>query len=219
MRQPINVKTGYPFGAMPYPLRILNPDGTVFGWKHGGQDYPANQGTQVVAPHAGKIVMADWNGSAGKEVRIVGANGFVSRLLHLQHTAVSVGQTVKEGQLVGLSGNTGFSTGPHLHWGLSINGKYVNPLLYVTPPKPPAPERIAKKGTATVTTAVLNVRNSPSTTAKIQATYKKGEKFNYDSYIDTNGYRWLSYISVSSKTRRYVAQRKLGGESYVSGGV
>ena len=43
MRQPINVKAGYPFGETPYPLRIINPDGTVFGWRHGGQDYPASQ--------------------------------------------------------------------------------------------------------------------------------------------------------------------------------
>jgi murein DD-endopeptidase MepM/ murein hydrolase activator NlpD len=135
---PIKAKAGYPFGATPYPLRIINPDGSVFGWKHHGQDYPAQEGTPVVAPHGGRVVMANYNGSAGKEVRIV-SGGFVSRLLHLQHTAVSVGQTVKEGQLVGLAGKTGFVTGPHLHWSLSLNGKYVNPILYVTPPKPPAP--------------------------------------------------------------------------------
>jgi murein DD-endopeptidase MepM/ murein hydrolase activator NlpD len=139
MLKPINAKSGYAYGSTPYPLRIINPDGSVFGWKHHGQDYPAPQGTVVVAPHGGRVVMANWNGSAGKEVRIV-SGGFVSRLLHLQHTAVSVGQTVKAGQKVGLSGNTGFSTGAHLHWSLSLNGKYVNPNLYVTPPKPPAPK-------------------------------------------------------------------------------
>ena len=136
MRKPIAVPAGYPFGATPYPLRIINPDGTVFGWRHHGQDYPANEGTLVVAPHGGRVVMADWNGSAGKEVRIV-SGGFVSRILHLQHTAVSVGQTVVEGQKIGLCGKTGFATGPHVHWSLSLNGKYVNPVLYITPPKPP----------------------------------------------------------------------------------
>jgi murein DD-endopeptidase MepM/ murein hydrolase activator NlpD len=144
MRVPINANPGYAYGATPYPLRILNPDGTVFGWKHHGQDFPSPQGREVIAPHGGRVVMADWNGSAGKEVRIVNG-GFVSRLLHLQHTAVSVGQTVKEGQRVGLSGNTGFTTGPHLHWSLSLNGKYVNPNLYTLPPKPPAAVKVYHK--------------------------------------------------------------------------
>jgi hypothetical protein len=102
---------------------------------------------------------------------------------------------------------------PYLGWSEFCGAKRIATI-------PPAtPQRIAKKGTATVTTPVLNVRNSPSTGSKVQATYKKGEKFNYDSYIDTGGYRWLSYISVSTKVRRYVAQKKLGGESYVKGGV
>lgn len=87
-------------------------------------------------------------------------------------------------------------------------------------PKPPAkPKRKAKKGRATVTTNILNVRNSPKASGKAVATYKKGEKFNYDSYIDTNGYRWLSYISYKGQ-RRYVAQKTLNGkESYVKGGA
>lgn len=85
--------------------------------------------------------------------------------------------------------------------------------------KPKSPKRKARKGRGTVVVPRLNVRNSPSTKGKIVAKYKKGEKFNYDSYIDTNGYRWLSYIS-RSKVRRYVAQRKLNKkETYVKGGV
>ena len=145
MRQPINVKAGYPFGAKPYPLRIVNPDGSVLGWVHGGQDYPAKVGTPVVAPHAGKVTLSAKNGSAGEEVRIE-SGAYQTRLLHLSRRDVKVGQTVKEGQQVGLSGNTGFSTGPHLHWYLSVNGKYKNPLLYVTPPKPTAVYYIVKKG-------------------------------------------------------------------------
>lgn len=137
MIHPINKPTGYPFGAKPYPLRIINPDGTVFGWMHGGQDYPAPIGVQVVAPHAGTVVLAGTNGSAGKEVRIANG-GMVTRLLHLNGISVRVGQAVAEGQPIGNSGNTGFTTGSHLHWYLSINGKYVNPILYVTPPKPPS---------------------------------------------------------------------------------
>jgi len=83
----------------------------------------------------------------------------------------------------------------------------------------PASGRKSKNGTASVLASVLNVRTSPSTSAKIAATYKKGERFNYDSYIDANGYRWLSYISYS-KERRYVAQASKDKKTkYVNGGV
>lgn len=136
MKQPVQVKAGYPFGAQPYPLRIVNPDGTVFGYRHGGQDYPCAKGTQVVAPHGETVTFAGSNGSAGLEVRIVSGN-VQTRLLHNSVLQVKSGQIVKEGQNVALSGNTGFTTGPHVHWYLSINGKYVNPLLYVTPPSAP----------------------------------------------------------------------------------
>ncbi len=136
MIHPINKPAGYPFGASPYPLLIKNPDGTTFGWKHGGQDYPAPVGTPVYAPHKGTVIMAMRNGTAGNEVRIANG-GMVTRLLHLNSYIVPNGRAVAEGQLIGYSGKTGYTTGPHLHWGLSVNGKYVNPILYVTPPKPP----------------------------------------------------------------------------------
>lgn len=83
--------------------------------------------------------------------------------------------------------------------------------------KPKAPARKAKSGRATVTVDVLNVRDNPSTSAKIVATYKKGEAFNYDSYIDSGNIRWLSYVSWSGR-RRYVAQRQ-GKTNFVRGGV
>lgn len=83
----------------------------------------------------------------------------------------------------------------------------------------PAPARKAKSGKATVTCDVLNVRDKQSTAGKVVATYKRGQSFNYDSYIDANGYRWLSYVSWSGK-RRYVAQRTSNGKTvYVKGGV
>lgn len=130
MRLPINTKLGFPFGAKPY-FKVYNPDGTVFGWKHHGQDFPAKVGTPVYAPQAGRVTLAGKNGTAGIEVRILRTGNTQSRLLHLSQVKVKVGQTVKEGQLVGLSGNTGLTTGPHLHWSVSAKGKYVNPLSYV----------------------------------------------------------------------------------------
>lgn len=90
-------------------------------------------------------------------------------------------------------------------------------------PKPvaKAPVRKAAKGTATVIVPLLNVRDTPSTKGKVVGEYKKGQKFNYDSFIVANGYVWLSYVSYS-KQRRYVAEGPNDGKEntvYVRGGV
>lgn len=83
----------------------------------------------------------------------------------------------------------------------------------------PTTQLIRKHGTATVIVDTLNVRSGPSTSDKVVARYKRGEKFNYDSYIKKNGYTWLSYISWSGR-RRYIAQASTDGKTkYVKGGV
>src|SRR3990167_2728854 len=89
-----------------------------FGLKgHNGLDYGLPTGTKVLAPHNGKIIEATNNpGGYGNYIKIEnGVEGSV--LAHLQSFAVTVGQDVSEGQLIGLSDNTGNSTAPHLHWG------------------------------------------------------------------------------------------------------
>lgn len=79
-------------------------------------------------------------------------------------------------------------------------------MAYTTPVKaaPAAPQRVSASGSYRVK-YTTNIRNAPSTSAGIVGTYAAGESFNYDSYIDTNGYRWYSYISYSGQ-RRYVAK-------------
>lgn len=67
---------------------------------------------------------------------------------------------------------------------------------------------IRQNGTCDVLVDVLNVRSAPSKNAQVVATYKKGQVFNYDSYIDAEGIRWVSYVSFSG-ARRYVARRTL----------
>ena len=79
-------------------------------------------------------------------------------------------------------------------------------MAYTTPVKaaPAAPQRVAASGSYRVK-YTTNIRNAPSTSASVVGTYAAGESFNYDSYIDTNGYRWYSYVSYSGQ-RRYVAK-------------
>ena len=88
-------------------------------------------------------------------------------------------------------------------------GKVKKVANIVKQPKPsPSGGRIPQIGTMRVTVDALNVRRSPSLKGLIVAVYKKGNTFNYDSYIDAEGYRWVSYIGYSGN-RNYVARRKL----------
>lgn len=83
---------------------------------HNGEDYGMPVGTPILAPHHGKVIEAQFDSGYGNYVKIEdGAQGSV--LAHLSKIEVTVGQVVGEGQRIGLSGNTGNSTGPHLHWG------------------------------------------------------------------------------------------------------
>ncbi len=85
----------------------------------------------------------------------------------------------------------------------------------------PTPVRKPAKGTATILVQALNVRAEPSTSSEVVATYRQGDKVNYDSYIIANGYVWLSYIGGSGK-RRYIAEGADNGNAkdvYLKGGV
>ena len=99
---------------------------------HNGIDLAASQGTPIYATRAGKVTVASYQaGGAGNYVSINHLDGFSSIYMHMTHYVVSVGQSVKAGQLIGYVGSTGISTGPHLHFGISYAGTYVNPLAYI----------------------------------------------------------------------------------------
>ena len=87
-----------------------------------------------------------------------------------------------------------------------VDGQGWVSMAYTTPVKaaPASPQRVSASGSYRVK-YTTNIRNAPSTSAAIVGSYAPGESFNYDSYIDTNGYRWYSYISYSGQ-RRYVAK-------------
>ncbi len=102
-------------------------------WKlHKGVDLAAAEGTPIYATRSGTVTTAAFeDGGAGFYVSISHGGGYASIYMHMTHFVVSAGQHVDAGQLIGYCGSTGGSTGPHLHFGISKNGVYVNPANYI----------------------------------------------------------------------------------------
>ncbi len=99
--------------------------------RHTGVDLRAATGTPVVAPHSGKVKMAQFNWYTGGHIIVEHGWGVSSSYFHLSDLQVKVGDPVKQGQQIALSGATGRVTGPHLHWGIHVNGVPVNPLQFM----------------------------------------------------------------------------------------
>lgn len=98
---------------------------------HKGVDWATPTGTPVYASCGGTVAKAGWGSGYGYVVYINHEDGRQTRYGHLSKVLVSVGQSVKQGDKIALSGNTGVSTGPHLHFEILINGTQVNPLKYL----------------------------------------------------------------------------------------
>ena len=99
---------------------------------HEGVDMAAPQGTPIYAAKSGKVTTTSYQaGGAGYYVSINHGDGFASIYMHMTNYIVKPGQHVSTGQVIGYVGSTGGSTGPHLHFGISYNGTYVNPMSYI----------------------------------------------------------------------------------------
>ena len=98
---------------------------------HRGMDFKADEGTPVVSARNGVVKRTDWNTKYnGNCVEVQYSDGTTAKYLHLSRTDVSAGQRVSKGDPVGLVGNTGHSTAPHLHYELEKNGKILDPIDY-----------------------------------------------------------------------------------------
>jgi murein DD-endopeptidase MepM/ murein hydrolase activator NlpD len=95
---------------------------------HHGTDFGARRGTPLLAVNDGKVIFAGWMGGYGKVVKIKHAGGYISLYAHQSRIRVKRGQRVKKGQIIGYVGSTGRSTGPHLHFGLMKNGRWIDPM-------------------------------------------------------------------------------------------
>lgn len=98
---------------------------------HTGVDFGASYGTAIVAAKAGVVTTATYHTAYGNMVIIDHGDGTSTLYAHASSFAISVGQTVSQGQTIAYVGSTGYSTGPHLHFEIRINGQHVNPLPYL----------------------------------------------------------------------------------------
>ena len=95
---------------------------------HRGTDIPAPEGTPILAAHSGTVLISGWNVSYGNQVLLDNGAGLSTRYAHMTQTAVTAGEAVTAGQVIGYVGNTGDSTGFHLHFEVMQNGVRVNPM-------------------------------------------------------------------------------------------
>lgn len=117
----------------------FNQAGNMWSSKHSGQDFAVPSGTKVFAAHGGTVVKAGGNGAGdgsayGNAIVIKHGNGTYSQYAHLSKINVKVGQVVATGQRIALSGNTGNSSGPHLHFEIRTTANYgsaVDPVAFL----------------------------------------------------------------------------------------
>jgi murein DD-endopeptidase MepM/ murein hydrolase activator NlpD len=119
--------------AFDWPVRgrISSSFGPRWGRMHNGLDIAVSTGTQVKAAADGRITFAGWNGGYGILVIIDHGNGIETRYAHNSRLNVKVGQRVTRGETVAYSGNTGVSTGPHVHFEIRYRNNPVNPQTYL----------------------------------------------------------------------------------------
>jgi murein DD-endopeptidase MepM/ murein hydrolase activator NlpD len=199
---------------------------------HNGVDYStrggSGAGNSVYAAANGRVIFAGVDGGWGNTVRIQHDHlGYTTLYAHLHSINCVVGQNVSQGNVIGVEGSTGNSSGTHLHFSVYPLGKNgwcdaVHPANFVNveaqteaPPVSENPvtntlnfanvQRVPQTATAIVDVKQLNIRNTDGSVAGV---YDYGDKFVYDSYCDLNGIRWVSYVSFSGE-RRFVARRDL----------
>ena len=122
MKTPINgARLSSPFGMRKHPILGFNK-------KHTGTDFAAKEGTPIMASGSGTITRAKWCGGGGNCIKIKHNSTYSTIYAHMKNFAkgIRVGKKVKQGEIIGYVGSTGMSTGPHLHYEVTVNGKKVN---------------------------------------------------------------------------------------------
>jgi murein DD-endopeptidase MepM/ murein hydrolase activator NlpD len=128
---PVVVSSGSGVLGWPVSGPVTSGFGLRWGRMHEGIDIAVAEGTPVRAAGAGTVIYAGWMGGYGNLVVVDHGNGLSTAYAHNSSLGVGVGQSVTAGQVVSYSGNTGNSTGPHVHFEVRVNGSAVDPLGYL----------------------------------------------------------------------------------------
>lgn len=112
-------------------FRFTSGFGMRWGRMHNGTDFAAPIGTPIYAPADGVVTFAGWSSGYGRLVKIQHAFGIETRYAHQSRMRVEVGQRLSRGDRIGDIGNSGRSTGPHLHYEIRVGGRPVNPMIYI----------------------------------------------------------------------------------------
>lgn len=133
--------SSYTGGIFTWPVPGYNQITSYFGNRtaptagassyHKGIDIACDTGASVVAAASGTVIVATYNYAEGNYICIDHGGGVVTVYMHNSSLLVSVGETVSAGQQIAAAGSTGYSTGPHCHFGVRVNGTYVDPLGYL----------------------------------------------------------------------------------------
>jgi len=120
MKTPINgARLSSSFGKRKHPI-------LGFTKHHNGTDFAAPTGTPIMASGNGTVIKAGWCGKGGRCVRIRHNSSYTTGYGHMSKIATKTGRRVRQGQIIGYVGSTGMSTGPHLHYTVNYNGKFIN---------------------------------------------------------------------------------------------
>jgi murein DD-endopeptidase MepM/ murein hydrolase activator NlpD len=118
-------------GFLSSPFGVRSSAYSGRGEFHKGLDLRARMGTPVVAPAKGIVSLAGGDGAYGLSVEVQHSRTISTNYAHLSRILAREGQQVKRGDIIGFVGNTGRSTGPHLHYEVKLNGVQVNPMRYI----------------------------------------------------------------------------------------
>jgi murein DD-endopeptidase MepM/ murein hydrolase activator NlpD len=138
---------------------------------HHGTDFGARRGTPLLAVNSGRVIFSGRMGGYGKVVKIKHKGGYVSLYAHQSRIRVKRGQLVKKGQIIGHVGSTGRSTGPHLHFGMTKNGRWINPM------------KVIHKKSATRTILKTFTKYKETTTTKYKTVVIKDAKKNKEELL------------------------------------
>lgn len=197
-----------------------HPITSYYGWRtnpisgvrsfHDGVDVSMPIGTELYSPVSGKIRLAKSDSYGGKYIQVLASDGKGHWCLHLSEYRVKVGDVVKQGQLIGLSGNSGQSTGPHTHFGLQSNAAVWDSSLDPLPSLEVLPVARFNVGDKIVFTDIQNIRKGSGTSYDITGQSVIGSTYEIeDGPRIANGYAWYdlknnNWVADVGKFQAYI---------------